>query len=418
MSTASALAELAPETLDRLVITPAEDLHRAIADRAFRSPGAAPVRTVHDAISGAIYRGIRLGAGGAGRGATAALRLQERRTAARERRALPPAGGTGASAPPPQTPRAALAQSALNGLLGDLLEERGSELAIELALRHRGAVLPPERDALQAALGGAVTPDVVVFVHGLGETEHAWALGGRTTYAEVLAAHGWTPLHVRYNTGRHLSDNGRDLALLLCRLQMAWPVRIGRIALVGHSMGGLVARAAGHCGETLGHGWVRRTTHLVTLGTPHLGAPLEQLVHLAGHALAATPEARPIAQILRLRSVGIKDLRHGGISEEDWRDLDADALRAKERTHVAPLPGARHCVVAATLGTSPTGAFATWGGDGLVGHGSAVAEGLLELEADDLVHLPRVNHLQLLNHPDVHVLLRRWLTEEDGGSPA
>lgn len=408
MRTASALAELAPEALDRLVVTPAEDLHRAVADRAFR--GFRPGRVVHDAVSGAIYRGVRLGAEAGGRGASAAFRRQERRSAARDRRALPAAGRTGDGAPPVQTPRAALAQSALNGLIGDLLEERGSDLAIDLGLRWRGAVLPVERDALAAALGPALTPDVVVFVHGLGETEHAWELGGTTTYAAALAQHGWTPLHVRYNTGRHISDNGRDLSLLLSRLALEWPVRVERIALVGHSMGGLVARAAGACGEKLGHGWVRRCTHLVSLGSPHLGAPLEQLVHVAGHALAATPEARPIAAILRMRSVGIKDLRHGGISEEDWRDLDCDAWRARERAHVPPLPGARHCVVAATLGARPDGPFARWGGDGLVGHGSAVAEGILELEADDLVHLPRTNHLQLLNHPRVHELLRGWMS--------
>ena len=34
---------------------------------------------------------------------------------------------------------------------------------------------------------------------------------------------GYTPLYVRYNSGRHISENGRDLAEQLERLVAAWP---------------------------------------------------------------------------------------------------------------------------------------------------------------------------------------------------
>ncbi len=55
-----------------------------------------------------------------------------------------------------------------------------------------------------------------------------------------------TPVYLRYNTGLPVGRNGADLAWLLDDLVAAWPVPVRSIALVGHSMGGLVVRAAFH----------------------------------------------------------------------------------------------------------------------------------------------------------------------------
>ena len=50
------------------------------------------------------------------------------------------------------------------------------------------------------------------------ETEFAWGFGGGETYGARLARDlGVTPVYVRYNTGRHISENGRSLAELLER---------------------------------------------------------------------------------------------------------------------------------------------------------------------------------------------------------
>ncbi len=48
---------------------------------------------------------------------------------------------------------------------------------------------------------------------------------------------------------------------------------------------------------------------MVSLGSPHVGAPLAQGVHWASAALNAVPETRPLASLLRRRSAGIRDLR-------------------------------------------------------------------------------------------------------------
>src|SRR5687768_15734678 len=202
-------------------------VHEAIAARVFGSLGAgsAPARVAHDAIARGVYASLRGAAGAAGHVADRALRRRD------------PGDGRPLSA----TPRGALALAVVSGLIGDVLEREGSDLHEPMALRLRGRVVAPRPEALAAAYPAA-TPRLVVFVHGLMETEHAWRLGGRPSYGARLAGDlGCSPLDVRYNTGRHISHNGRSLADLLEEVVAAWPVEVERIALVGHSMGGLVA---------------------------------------------------------------------------------------------------------------------------------------------------------------------------------
>src|SRR3546814_17535470 len=69
------------------------------------------------------------------------------------------------------------------------------------------------------------------------------SVGRGTTYAETLAGLGWTPVMLRVNTGRAIRDNGVELAALLRTLVAEWPGGVERVALIGHSMGGLIARA-------------------------------------------------------------------------------------------------------------------------------------------------------------------------------
>ena len=184
-------------------------------------PPAAPVRLLHDALSRGTYEAVR---GGVWLTATAAG------TAARSR-----AG----EIPLSETPRGAMAIAALNGLYGDRLEAEGSVLAIPMQVRRRGE---PK-------------PDIAVFLHGLGETEHAW---GNPSYGDRLEAElGYTPVFIRFNTGRRISENGASLAGLLDALVAEWPVEVRRLALIGHSMGGLVARSACHHGGA----WTRHVKH-------------------------------------------------------------------------------------------------------------------------------------------------------------
>jgi pimeloyl-ACP methyl ester carboxylesterase len=331
------------------------DVHAAIADRVFSRLGApaAPVRFFHDAISRGVYSGVSGG-----------LRLAVRAV---------PAG----DAPLSATPRGAKAIAALNGLFGDHLEAEGSPLAIPMQL-----------------IGEPDASHVVVFVHGLGETEHAW---GSPSYGDRLRADlGLAPVFVRFNSGRHISQNGIELARLLERLEAE------RITLVGHSMGGLVARAACHHGG----GWTAKVRLTVSLGTPHDGAPLEQAVHALSAALHLTPETRPFARFLRRRSAGIRDLRRGSLVDSDWRGRDPDALRAKALREVPLLPNATHAFVAATITRNTAHPLGRLLGDTLVLSPSASGR---RIGLEQGLALGGTHHLALLNHPKVYEQLRCWL---------
>ena len=150
------------------------------------------------------------------------------------------------------------------------------------------------------------------------ETEFSW--GRRPNYGSRLAEEaGWTPVYVRYNTGLRISQNGRSLAELLERTVADWPVEVEEIALIGHSMGGLVCRSAAHQAAEDGMAWVGRVRHVVSLGTPHRGAPLEEIVHVGSAALTRCRRRSGVARFLRRRSGGIRDLRRGSLVDEDWQ---------------------------------------------------------------------------------------------------
>jgi pimeloyl-ACP methyl ester carboxylesterase len=376
-------------------------IHHAIATRAFAplGPAAAPARALHDAISRGVYASLRGGAQLAGAGLARFVREGER--------------------PLSQTPRGAVLLGVLNGLDGDALEREDSPLQQPMALRVRDAPVPPEPDALAAAYPGA-TGRLVVFVHGLMETEHAWSIAGEGYGARLRRELGVTPLFIRGNTGRHISHNGRSLAELLEAAVAAWPVEVERIALVGHSMGGLIARSACHQAALEEHAWVRHVRHVVSLGTPHMGAPLAQGIHYLAHALHLVPETRAFARFLRRRSAGIRDLRQGSLVDADWDGRDPDALRAEACQEVPLLESATHCFVSATLTREARHPIGRLLGDALVLAASASGRSRtrrIPFEAEYGFHVGGAHHLALLDHPEVYERLRDWLRQPAAGVP-
>ena len=288
--------------------------------------------------------------------------------------------------PRPPRPRAEALLSALNGVLGDHLAASGNPLAMPMQLRSEGRTLPPERDALAAALPKASTR-VVVLVHGLCMSDRGWARAGHEHGGALARDLGVTPLHLLYNSGLPIRENGRELAGLLERLVAAWPRPVAELAIVGHSMGGLVARSACREGAAAGHAWPARVGKLVFLGTPHHGAPLERGGRFLEGALGLSPYTAPIVRLGGLRSAGIRDLRHGDAS---------------------PLPRGIPCyALAATLGPDPIG-------DGLVPLASALGrhrrlEQTLAFPAAHTWVGRGLGHLDLLASPVVYARLRDWL---------
>lgn len=394
-----ALARLAGDELGGAIDGIAA-IHRAVSDRVFAAvrlgvgPAAQPVKVVHDTIADGVYRLV-------GGTAVAAGALAER---AVDLPGIPV---------PSRTVYGSGFLAALQGLIGDSLEDEWPILAGPMTFRVNGEPVAP------GWVGDAVSNPrsrIVVFLHGLVETEHAWRLGGTPSYAERLEDDlDCTTLMVRYNSGLHISENARLLNGMLQRLVENWPIEVEQIALVGHSMGGLIARGACYDADRADLPWVRRVRHIVCLGSPHLGAPLEQLVHYASAALMRMPETRPFGRLLRRRSAGIRDLRHGSLVDEDWSDMDADTLRRRAIREVPLLDCADHYFVTATVTRSPRHPLGRIIGDGLVlpasGSGRNRARRIGFDDANGL-HIPGANHLTLLNHGAVHEALAHWLADD------
>ena len=303
--------------------------------------------------------------------------------------------------------------AALNGVLGDHLAATGNPLAIPMSLRRGGRVLPLEREALAQALPDA-GPRLVVLLHGLCMNDLQWMRAGHDHGAALQRDLGYTPVYLHYPSGLHVSTNGAALARLMQRLVEQWPHRLQRLVLIGHSMGGLVARSALHGAREAGLQWPERLDDLVFLGTPHHGAPLERAGNWVESVLGAMPYAAPMARLGMLRSAGITDLRHGNLLEEDWSGHGRFA-RAGDRRRPLPLPAGVRCyALAATTGARPGDGRDRLMGDGLVPLASALGRHrdprrTLAFSPERQWVGPRMGHLDLLEHPEVYAQLRRWL---------
>lgn len=307
-------------------------------------------------------------------------------------------------------------RAALNGVLGDQLAEAHSPLAIEMSWRLARQTLVLERAAVSAAVptpGGRV----LVLVHGSSMDDAAWTRRGHDHGAALARDLGFTPLTVRYNSGLHVSTNGRQLAHQLQALVEAWPHPLEALVVVGFSMGGLVARAAVHSAEDEGLGWRQQLSALAFLGTPHHGAPLERIGNVLGMLLDLHAYAAPLGELARIRSAGVTDLRHGNVRDAHWADRDRFAHGPDPRGEVALPAGVPCFAIAATGSAAAPGAPADLGGlasDGLVPVTSALGrheDGARAL-AFPLTHqhvVPRHQHLDLLSSAEAYEKLRGWL---------
>jgi hypothetical protein len=379
---ATRLASEATLALTSLV----EAMHARIAS----VPGLpAPART--GGITGLVYRSVRGVTRLVGGSADAALAL------------LTPllADVADAASEMPSREREGVL-SALNGVIGDHLAASSNPLALTMVVRYQGQALELERSALQAALPQA-TGRVLVLLHGLCMNDLQWQREGHDHGGALAQAGGYTPVYLRYNSGLPVHVNGALFAALMESLLAAWPQPIERVALLAHSMGGLVARSAIHQGRQAGHAWAPRIGDVVFLGTPHHGAPLERAGHwidLLLGLLGAAPYAAPLARLGKVRSAGITDLRHGRIGAGD-----------------SPVPlsgGPRWHAIAACLGSGAERTKSKVLGDGLVTVDSALGRHAdparhLKFEPDRLLVLNDMNHMALLDRLEVTQALLRWM---------
>lgn len=304
----------------------------------------------------------------------------------------------GATAEAERLPQREALIAVLNGVLGDHLVATGNPLALTATLRMSGRALALDRDVLATSRPDAGSR-LLVMVHGLCMNDMQWQQGRHHHGDQLADALGFEVIHLHYNSGLPIADNGRTFSALLQQLVDAWPVPVERIAILAHSMGGLVSRAAIASAQADESDWLHKLDTLVSLGTPHLGAPLERAGDLLQRILGISAHSAPFTALGGLRSAGIQDLRHGSL-------------------HVRhpPLPArVRAFAVAASTGAPRGDATARrLHGDGLVPVASAFGEHQdpgLDLAIPEhhrlLVH--RTGHLGLLASARVARQLRDWL---------
>lgn len=306
--------------------------------------------------------------------------------------------------------------AALNGVLGDFLEDTKNPLAIAMSFRSGGRALRLESQALQAAFPAA-RGHVVVAIHGSCMNDLQWCLDGEHDFAAGVAdVVGGSVVYLHHNSGLHISTNGQRSSALLAQLVAQWPVPVTAITLLGHSMGGLVARSACHAAEVAGHAWRGLVKNLVCLGTPHHGAPLERGGNWIDVLLGVSRYSAPFARLGQIRSAGVTDLRFGNVLDVDWQGSDRFSKDGDQR-HPLPLPAGVACfAVAATMSAaaSASSAVEDLRGDGLVPVESALGRHAdprhaLAFAEDHCAVVYGAGHLDLLRRESVLTTLSQWL---------
>jgi pimeloyl-ACP methyl ester carboxylesterase len=343
--------------------------------------------------------------------------------------------------------------AALNGVCGDHLARSGNPLAIPMRLR---VLLPPSARVLTTAnqkhhkqteamarrtpfanlfevekrpveiypqptalteQGFTPRRRLLILVHGLSMNDREWT-ANQHNHAEALARQNdYTPVYVLYNSGRHVSTNGRELCEQLTGLLATWPVPVDSITFIGFSMGGLVSRSAMHIAAQEGHAWLDRVDNSVYIGTPHHGAVLERGGFWLQKSLTYSPYTAPLSALGRIRSAGITDLRHGNVQDQDWEHHDEHENHTDMRQPTPLLPGIKHYAIAATLSKQPGQRIGRLMGDGLVHPSSATGrhqkpEFDLAFPAGHTRILHGLGHLAMLHDLRVMNQLTLWLSHE------
>lgn len=314
----------------------------------------------------------------------------------------------------------------LNGVVGDYLETEQNPLAITMNWRTAEGYLLDTNEKLQEVLAESKNGRLMLLIHGSCNSPHDWWQQGTNHGITLSETLDYTPLFLHYNTGLHISDNGKQLASAMNRLAWSYLQTSTKnplsLAILAHSMGGLVARSACYYAESEAEDynssqWLEHVQSLVTLGTPHHGAVLERGGKLVDEILGAHPFTEPISWLGKIRSKGVTDLGYGNVRDEDWLGCcGVDDFRKP-----TPLPKSVRCLaIAGVLGDMNSSSNRLLAdnirGDGLVSLASALGRGhshaTLNLEFEEEQTIFGQGHVGLLSSEEVHDAMLSFLLRQ------
>lgn len=312
----------------------------------------------------------------------------------------------------PPTRGQLLAVSSINGAFGDWMAQQNRMWAQPMQFCRNGQPLALDPESINASVESP-SPHVIVFIHGLCLNDLHWQPLDQPSFGTRWESHGKaTAFYLRYNTGLHIHENGRQFALMLAQLQQSYPIPIERLTLIGHSMGGLVSRSACSYAQELELSWLSVLQDLACLGSPHNGAGLERIGQWVTQTLDKSRITAALSRAGKQRSAGIKDLRYCCLRHEDWADSHPDAPRPLRVTTLPLMPSVRYCLLAANWKPATGESL----GDGLVQVSSAMAHSLggHPLETPQVCRplLQGLHHMQLPQHALIYNVLNEWLFDE------
>jgi len=321
--------------------------------------------------------------------------------------------------------------AALNGICGDHLEATENPLALQMHFRQldhewreeivtledgseervkRLQVMP--REVGKAAI--APKPDITIALHGLCMNDRHFYWRG-ANHAESLANELNTSLvYLRYNSGKHISTNGREFATQLQQLVEDWPVPVKSINLLGFSMGGLVARSGMHYAQAKQLDWLSKVKRGFYVVSPHHGSVIERGGYWFQKSATFSPYTKPLSALGRIRSDGVTDLRHGNVQDADWQHHDEHEDNADHRSSTPLIEGIQHYAIATTLSKQPGERIGKLLGDGLVHPSSGTGrhdnpELNLNFPEDQVTILYGGGHLSMLQDKRVGEQLTAWV---------
>jgi triacylglycerol lipase len=305
----------------------------------------------------------------------------------------------------------------LNGVVGDLLQVRDNELAISMEFIYENRTLSLSKDELSKVFPRHKPLKLCLLLHGLVADEKIWRFpeDPHHSYGTLLEKEmGYTPVYVRYNSGLHISHNAKAFSKMLEQFVSNLNRPVEEIVLIGHSMGGLVLRAAGWYGAKKDHKWIHKTSKMIYIASPHHGAPMEKIGHLLCRVFKEIPlpYIQLAAQIGELRSAGIKDLRFGYLTDQEWQLQDPGALLRSNKAAIPLLLGVEHYAASGSLTSNPDNPVSLILGDAIVRASSAKGISSSEnisIPFCQICEFPGIGHLKIAHHPKVYEQIKVWL---------